>query len=482
MKKRIIHSILIALVLSSCSDFLNVEPDLQVSFEEQLSTKPGVLQAYNGVYRDVENLMSSNYILYADVLGGNIAFTPNSTTGIVSEFFQIEDAYNFSSTATTLEFDDYYERSYEIINQANILLERLDAFTFFTLEELQQLEAELLTIRAMAHYQVSLLFAQNYNFTADASHLGVIYNTQTVAIGEDFPERETMATTYNFIRIDLNNALDLYRDLQLLSGPSYSYFNTQTTKALYARIALQMNDWEHAKDFANDVITTSGITLTTTENYVSEWEQDVLPINEIVMEFTAPLDGQGVLVSSSIAQFYSTVQTSILAKHSASGDILGLYTEEDIRGDLFIIKNLNTNVNGIINPKAYYFTKKFQDQAGTTFIRLSELYLIRAEANARLGNVDLALSDLNTVRTRANISALDSTDMILEEIFLERRRELAFENHLLFDIIRYKKDVIRIEDCISTVCNLSYPSNFLIQPIPFFSISLNQNIQQNEGY
>jgi len=482
MKNRFIYILFISLGFWSCNDFLDVEPDLQVSLNEQLSTKEGVLQAYNGIYRDIESLMSSNYILYADALGGNIAYTPNSTNGIVMEFNQMSEAYNFRSTETELEFLDSYLLSYEIINQTNILLERLNTFSFFTSEELQQLEAELLSVRAMAHYQVSLMFAQNYNFTSDASHLGVVYNTSTIAIGEDFPARNTMAETYNLINDDLNSALDLYTDLQLLSGPSYSYFNMQTTKALYARIALQMNDWEIARDFSNDVINTSGITLTATEDYVSQWEQEVLPINEIVMEFTAPLDGDGTIVSSSITQYYSIVQTSNVAKHSASGDLLALYSEDDIRGEMFIVQDLNTNENGVISPKPYYFTKKFQDQAGTTFIRLSELYLIRAEANARLNNLDLALADLNILRTRANNNTLDTTNNILEEIFLERRRELAFENHLLFDIIRYKKDVIRNEDCIATVCNLAYPSDFLIQPIPFFSISLNQNIEQNEGY
>ena len=149
---------------------------------------------------------------------------------------------------------------------------------------------------------------------------------------------------------------------------------------------------------------------------------------------------------------------------------------------MFIVENLNTLNNGVITQKPYYFTKKFQDDAGTTYIRLSELYLIRAEANARLGNLDVALTDLNTIRTRANLEPLSNSTNLLEEIFLERRRELAFENLLFFDILRYKKDVVRNEDCIADVCNLDYPSNFFIQPIPFQSISLNQNIEQNEGY
>ena len=115
-------------------------------------------------------------------------------------------------------------------------------------------------------------------------------------------------------------------------------------------------------------------------------------------------------------------------------------------------------------------------------MRLSEMYLIRAEANARLSNLNSALTDLNTIRERANLLPLDMTADILENIFLERRRELAFEGHLLFDIVRYKKDINRNLGCISNSCNLSYPSNFFVLPIPASSTDLNENIQQNEGY
>ena len=110
------------------------------------------------------------------------------------------------------------------------------------------------------------------------------------------------------------------------------------------------------------------------------------------------------------------------------------------------------------------------------------MYLIRAEANARLNKPTEALQDLNSIRERANLSALTATANLLEEIFLERRRELAFEGHLFFDIIRFKKDVIRDKGCLANVCNLNYPSNFFILPIPQSSIELNENIQQNEGY
>lgn len=468
-------------LLSGCSDFLEQEPDLQISFDEQLRTREGVLQAYSGIYRDIEAILSSYFAVYADALGGNLSFTPSVTQGTISVPLQIERAYNFDANPQDLNFEDYYEDLYSVINQVNLVLDRFNDFSFFSGTELNQLQAELLTIRAFAHYQISLVFAQNYGFTTDASHLGIVYNTRVLIAGEDFPERETINSTYNLIKTDLDDALGLYNSTQLLSGPAYSYFNALSTRALYSRIALQMNDWEVAREYANTVITSSGISLTSQENYISEWEAEELPITEIILEFSAPRSSEGN-VSSSISAWYIYNSTTNYADYTASGDLLSLYTDEDIRANMFLEQSLNTNVNGVSTLQDYSFTKKFQDQAGTSYMRLSELYLIRAEANARLNSLDSALQDLNTIRERANLEALTSTENVLEQLFLERRRELAFEGHLLFDIARFKKDIERNEGCIAAICNLNYPSNFFILPIPESSILLNQNTQQNEGY
>jgi hypothetical protein len=467
--------------LISCDDFLKIEPGVQISINEQLSSKPGLQLALNGLYNDVEDLLSSSTNIYADVQGGNITFTPVISNKEVSVSVLIENSYNFSDIAQESDYTGYYIFLYDIINQANVMLSYQDSYTFLTTEEKNQLQAELLTIRALAHYKVSIMFAQNYNFTADASHLGIVYNTSPLLIGEDFPSRITMKKTYDLLKTDLDTALSLFTNTQFLPGINYSLFNKTTTEALYARIALQMNDWEKAFNYSNTIITTSNIQLVTKDSYVAEWEKEEDPISEIIMEFSAPRTSEGN-VSQSISQWFKYETDQNYARYVASGDLLDLYSADDIRLNMFLEQDLPTKVSGVEIDIPYYFTKKYQADAGTNFIRLSEMYLIRAEANARTNKPNEALTDLNTIRQRANLSALNTTVNLLEEIFLERRRELAFEGHLFFDIIRYKKDVIRNKGCLASVCNLSYPSNFFVIPIPQSSIELNENIQQNEGY
>ena len=364
----------------------------------------------------------------------------------------------------------------------NLKLERTDSFYFFSTEENQQLQAELLTFRALAHYQVAIHYAQNFNFTSGGTHLGIVYSTSFVEPGVDFPARLTLSETYERIQSDLEKALSFYTDETILTGePSYAYLTEISARALYARIALQMNDWEKAASLADVVISTAGISLTSSEDYVAEWEQTSLPINEVILEFSAPRNSDGETVSSSISEHFRVTNPDY-ADYVSSGDLLNVYSSEDIRRDMFIEVQLPTVINQVEIFVPYYFTKKFQDDAGTTFIRLSEMYLIRAEANARLENLPLALDDLNAIRERAGLSPILSTDDLIEQIFLERRRELAFEGHLFFDIKRFQKDIMRDEGCISLQCDLAYPSNFFVLPIPFSSSGLNQNIIQNAGY
>jgi hypothetical protein len=468
-------------LLISCDDFLKIEPGVQISINEQLSSKAGLQLALNGLYTDVEDVLSSSSNIYADVQGGNITFSPVINNKEVSVSTLIENSYNFSDFAQESDYNGFYISLYDIINQVNIMLSYEDTYTFLSSEEKNQLQAELLTIRALAHYKLSIVYAQNYNFTVDASHLGIVYNTIPLLIGEDFPSRRTMNETYELLKTDLDTALSLFTNTQFLQGASISLFNKTTTEALYARIALQMNDWEQAFNYSNAIITTSNVQLIAKDNYVSEWEKEEDPVSEIIMEFSAPRTSEGD-VSQSISQWFKYETDQNYARYVASGDLLALYSADDIRLHMFLEQELPTKVSGVEITIPYYFTKKYQADAGTNFIRFSEMYLIRAEANARNNKPNEALTDLNTIRERANLSTLNTTINLLEEIFLERRRELAFEGHLFFDIIRFKKDVLRDKGCLANVCNLNYPSNFFILPIPQSSIELNENIQQNEGY
>ncbi|MGE8344082.1 MAG: RagB/SusD family nutrient uptake outer membrane protein [Flavobacterium sp.] len=473
------------LSLQSCSDFLEQEPGTQTSIDELLQNKTGVLQALTGLYTEVEaNVRPDRYSAYADLQGGNIKFAPVATGGSrgqISPAINLQQVYSFEDVALTSNFKSFYDSSYDIINQANLILEFTPALTDATEAEKNQIKAEALAIRAYAHFLLSLVYSQDYKYTPDASHLGIIYSTESIKSGIQYPARKTVAETYTLIINDLQTAIDNYSDASLLSGPAYSFFNRKNTKALLARVYLQKGDWTNAYEIANDVINNSGVVLTSKETLIAEWEKPDLPVSEILLEFSIPKDTEGN-VSSSMTQTYGYTTDTNFEKYTASNDLVNLYESADLRKQLFLTKSLFTIVSGVQTNLNYNFTKKFQNNAGYVASRLSEMYLIRAEAALETNRADLAMADINIIRGRANATLLTSTNNLKENIFLERRKELCFEGFLFFDIARMHKDVSRNDGCIATVCSLTYPSLKYVLPIPTFNTNLNPNLQQNDSY
>jgi hypothetical protein len=174
----------------------------------------------------------------------------------------------------------------------------------------------------------------------------------------------------------------------------------------------------------------------------------------------------GTRIGGSLGDYYnpSNAQYGQLA---TTTDLLNLYEAGDVRNAASMFVTVNSG--GI----PFRFTRKYQgmnDSANNIkIIRLSEVYLNRAEAFAETGNLTSALTDLNVIRKRANPAATNfiSTDKqtVLDEILLERRRELAFEGHTFFDYARKKKSISRI-DCIGSNCSIPYPDPRYAVPKP----------------
>jgi len=470
--------------LQGCSDFLEQEPGTQTSIDELLQNKEGVLIALKGLYRDVEaNVRGERFAVYSDLQGGNIKFTPSSSgssLGQITAALNIREVYSFEDSAESSNFVSFYSGSYNIINEANLILEYTDKLKDATDTEKKQIKAEALTIRAYAHFLLSLVYCQNYGYTPDASHLGIVYVTESIKSGLKYPKRETLATTYSLIINDLKTAIEEYSSSSAITGPVYSYFNKNNAKALLARVYLYKKDWENAYQTANDVITNSGIKLMSSEDFLAQWIQPDLPVSEALLEFSIPKDSENAATTSMANYFGYTENT--YAKYVATNDLVDLYENNDIRKQLFLPAYLQTLENGLLTLVIYNFTRKFQDNAGYVAFRISEMYLIRAEAALETNQPALAMEDVNTIRARANATLLTNTTNLKEDILLERRKELCFEGHLFFDLARNHKDISRNDGCISTNCSMTYPSLKFVLPIPQYNINLNENLQQNESY
>lgn len=469
---KVILFAVLGLSLASCKKFLEKEPYGKISKSIIFDNVEGAQLALTGSYKLMLNYYKAEYGMYNDIASDNVI-----TVGATDPLMLVQ--YNFSSTPD----DETSAPGYiwlgilETLNNVNNIINALpDLKTKFPAElaAIEAIEGQALAMRALCHLDLSRAYAQPYNYTADASHLGVPVLTKTPNPGADIP-RNTVKEVYDQIIIDLNAALSL---LQKHNNTNQVVLNYQAALALLSRVYLYKGDWAQVVAKANQVTTDNTFTLATATNYQSVFVNfpDANPQVEMLFE----LSNKGYLKFSltDIGGIFSDTEAG---RYPAGSKLLNLYGPNDIRKTtMFTPKATNS------------FTKKFADGKATAkltvkVIRLSEAYLNRAEANWNLGKYAEAAEDIRVISQRAHPNQIiainyNSPADLYKQIADERNRELCFEGHRLYDLNRRKENLVRASDCNSTICSLTYPNNKFVLPITRKELDANTAMKQNPGY
>jgi len=159
-----------------------------------------------------------------------------------------------------------------------------------------------------------------------------------------------------------------------------------------------------------------------------------------------------------------------------------LYEAGDVRGTMF--------ANSPEVAPATYWTTKYAgkdkgrpDVSNTIVLRLSEMYLNRAEAISRGATISgvTAVGDINTIRAKRGASTIGSAGV--NDILRERRLELAWEGHFWYDLARTGGAVSRIHYSGSEVNrNIPADSKYWVLPINKRELDVNENLEPNPGY
>jgi hypothetical protein len=147
-------------------------------------------------------------------------------------------------------------------------------------------------------------------------------------------------------------------------------------------------------------------------------------------------------------------------------------------------------VRGNVNVVNKYPNTTQPDKDEFKVIRLSEVYLIAAEAAYHTGAEALAISYLDEIAARRDPAFTGYTSTggaLLNDVLLERRKELAFEGHRYWDLARYNQDVERINiagNYPGVPLTITATNHRRLLPIPQAELDANPNIraQQNPGY
>ncbi|GGX03391.1 RagB/SusD family nutrient uptake outer membrane protein [Aquimarina muelleri] len=465
MRKHILYSFIL-LSLLSCEDTLEQRFSDSVEVNETIVDLNSLNLAANGAYSFLANpgYYNRNFILIPEIMSDNAFINAFDNTGRFLEF----DDYIVNSNDSRVE--ETYNNMSRVIATTSIVINKAKAISFIESEKKKANHyiGEMYALRALTYHNFLLLFAQPYNFTSGASHLGVpIPDFELLGNGANIqkPGRSTTAKVYAQIVEDLLLAINLMHKESILFR-----FDVFSAKALLARVYLHMQNWEGARDMADDVILNSNKTLLTRNEYINSWTEDFNKESLFVVS-NIKTDNSGI---NSIGHFYLKLKDAF-----ATNDFKNTLSDTDIRKELYP-KFGSTNL-------VTKFPRTAIKDDNIQVLRLSEIYLIKAEAHAHLNEVTEAQQTLDIIIQRADSKPVEATteigQILLNKILLERRKELAYEGFRLFDLTRYGITFNKFRQDTYPIEVIS-PSSKTVLPIPIDEINVNPNIadQQNPGY
>lgn len=473
MKKIILGlAVLAAGLTTSCSGFLDEEPVLKQSNELTLANYNSLDAATAALYSPFQSYTwyGANFILASELRCGN-AKNPKSLPG--SGRYREDPFWNYNESVTS----PIWTYAYYVISWANNVINNLDGKESkeVTAKQINNTKAEALFVRALCYFDLVITYAQPYTYQPESLGVPVVLVTENGS-----PARSTVAQVYERIVTDLTDAEKLMSDDYARSGISdpAAAATKPAIQALLSRVYLYMGDWQNSADYATKVINSGKYKLADKKEYKTMWTAAVAPEGgEIIFEVYGSTKNEYWDGSGWEGISYITTGAVGSGDVSATQDLISLYEEGDVRGELF-----TTNEND-------YFTTKYAGKEGSgipkenniVVLRLSEMYLNRAEAiynGAQVSGVTVE-SDLKAIAEKrgGTVPSPSATS-----IFTERRKELAFEGHIAYDYARTKTSLVRTDyDGINNK-DVPFPGTQWAMPIPKREMDANPNMEQNPGY
>ena len=477
-QKTIIVGIVALLVfLTGCEDFLYQEPRLSQTNELTLATFEGLQAATLGAYTPLysPNWYGRDFPVVADLKGGNSKKGPISS----GRFFT---PYLWNNTPEASH--GLWTTAYNLISRVNNILEVIDAgFEEPGVEQadIDQLAAECKFLRGLAYFDLARLFCQPIA-QAGGSELGV----PVVLVTElAQPARNTLGEVYAQIESDLLDAeAGLATSSPNAGNDAKGWATKYAAQALLARYYLYVEQWQDAADYATTVISSGNYPVYTAEEYTT-WDLDGVwgtdAASEIIFEVYGS-EGNSSHGNWDVISYIMSPEG--YGDINASRDVYDLYEDTDVRKALF--RNYEPNyVNDLWSLK---YPGKAPDgnlrEDNIPVLRISEMYLIRAEALLKGASVSGATAhgDLNAIRGNRGATLLDAANTTVSSVYQERRMELCYEGHELFDLARTGRNLVRVDYQGAVNQNISFPDYRWAMPIPQAELDANENMVQNPEY
>jgi hypothetical protein len=384
----------------------------------------------------------------------------NSAGNSLQEFY----INNISSTSYFNRIYFWYY-GYTLIYQTNACMEGILNSTKLSDDVSNQLLGEVYFIRSLLYFQM----IQTYG------DVPLILSTDYESNSR--LKRTATSIIYSAIKNDLLKATGLLSE----SYPSSNRVrvNKWAAKALLAKLYLYEGDWTDAESASGQVINAGAYRLEKDFNRIFLFDS-----KEAILQFMPTDNGYNTTEGS---QYVPNPSGTSLPQYSLTSHLLAAFETGDKRAANWIGKK---TVNGVTYtfPYKYKIRVNFSPTYAVTeynmVLRLAEQYLIRAEARAHLGDLEGAISDVDSIRHRAGLPliAVTNPDINLNDLLIAIQKERQVE--LFTEVGSRWFDLKRNKTATVVLINRkpSWRDTDTLFPIPDAEIKLNPNLTQNPGY
>ncbi|WP_310395379.1 RagB/SusD family nutrient uptake outer membrane protein [Hymenobacter sp.] len=496
-------------VVSGCKDFLDVPPQGQLS-EDAIRTDPAAAQrlvdgVYNALYLggfgpDISGLQ---FVILTDIASDD-ADKGSSPNDYLADAGGVD---NLTLNATNANINNAWTGHYQGISRTNQALDKIPLSPAPDAVK-NRLLGEVRFLRGYLYFNLVRLFG------------GVPRLDRVPAASEvnspEFQQRATAADIYTFLIADLQFAVD---NLPLKGATETGRATKAAAQALLAKVYLYQKDYQRAFELSNEIVTGRSGAYELYPTYADIWRTVGANNAESIFEVQT---GINAACNNSAVQLYSVSQgprsggkggwadlgfgfntpTQQLADAYEPGDLrragtiifiqptapAGQRSTGTVLWDDFRIPSQDSVENSRYSYKAYHSRTREANCGNNDYLpknirvlRYAEVLLIRAEAAAQLGNAAAALADLTAVRTRAGLGPKPAT---VENIWAERRVELALEHDRFFDLVRQESVTPgRIVPLFAAQGKTFVKGKHELFPIPQPQIDLSGGrLTQNPGY
>lgn len=458
--------IFIIIVLSSCSDWLDVRPIGEIDGEDQISTANGFFEILNGAY-----ITMSQTGLYGKEL--SFGLVESCAHNHYNNGSEDKPFYTWNYIGDQqMRIDQIWLDAYNTIMNLNFLLDNLeDKQSLFEPDDYLRIKSESMAMRAFLHFDLLRAFSRNYVGNEEQKAIPYI-NTYRKNI---FPHL-TASEVIEQIFIDLDEAESLIMENETLTGQSIENivddialdkrryrFNYYAILGLKARIYQYINNKEQASLYAQKVIDEYGWGWTEESDLNQGYDHNVTFNKECVFMLNVHNLTQDIYQSNFSEARYTTTG----GKTEFARDIFEAYTGQVGANDLRYQYTFANDKNGskAISSK-YGYPIDAETFERLPMIRITEMFLIVAE-NGIQSDFDQSLEIVNDIRAKRKVVKLENTitaEELMNEIVKEFRKETYLEGQVFWLYKRLNKSMIPTMDAFNTEVSIA-PGNYIF-PYP----------------